>query len=61
MTPELESWAEALAIERRYGIHAPRHVAERIGALALVGDDAGVVRWRQIAGRLDLLTSGARQ
>lgn len=47
--------AEALAIERRYGVGAPRHVAERIGALAQAGDMAGVERWKAIAVRLDQL------
>ncbi|WP_200909551.1 MULTISPECIES: DUF6961 family protein [unclassified Sphingomonas] len=52
--------AEALAVERIYGAHAPRHVAERIGALALAQDVAGIARWKEIAVRLDQLTK-ARQ
>ena len=55
MTPEHERWAETLSIERQHGDRAPAFVAERIGALALVGDEAGVERFRQIAARLDEL------
>lgn len=47
--------AEALAVDRVYGDRAPLYVADRIGALALVGDVAGVARWREIAMRLDSL------
>lgn len=42
-------------VHRLYGEGACVHVAERIGALALAGDDAGVKRWREIARRLDQL------
>ncbi len=52
MTPDQERWAEALAIERLHGDRAPVWVAERIGALALAGDAAGVERFQQIAKRL---------
>lgn len=52
--------AEALAVERIYGAHAPRYVAERIGALALAQDVAGIARWKEIAVRLDQLMN-ARQ
>ena len=55
MTADHERWAEALAIERRHGDEAALFIAERIGALALAGDEAGVERLRQIAVRLDLL------
>ena len=58
MNPEQERWAEALAIEKRYGDEAPVYVAERIGALATAGDAAGVERFMQIAERLDKLRSG---
>lgn len=53
MTPDQERWAEALAVERQHGEDAPRFIAERIGALALAGDMDGVLRWREIASRLD--------
>jgi hypothetical protein len=55
MTPDQERWAEALAIEKWKGEGAPLYVAERIGALALVEDAAGVARFREIAARLDQL------
>lgn len=58
MTPDQERWAEALAIERARGQNAPRWVAERIGALALAGDHAGVERFIEIARRLELLLGG---
>lgn len=55
MTADEERWAEALVVERLYGEKAPLHVAERIGALAMAGDISGVVRWREIAARLEKL------
>lgn len=54
-----ERLAEALAIERWKGADAPVYVAERIGALALAGDLAGVERFRAIAAKLDELMRGA--
>ena len=59
LTPEQERWAEALAVQRLQGQRAHVHVAERIGALALAGDAAGVQRWRDIAARLAELTNSA--
>ena len=38
MNPDQERLAEALAVRRMYGDSAEIHVAERIGALALVGE-----------------------
>jgi hypothetical protein len=55
MNPDQERYAEALAIERLHGPDAPRWIAERIGALALAGDVAGVARFQEIAIRLDQL------
>lgn len=52
---EMERWAEALAVERRYGADAQRIIADRITALSRAGDAAGVERWRQIAEKLDTL------
>lgn len=51
-------WAEALAIEKAHGARAAVFVAERIGALAVAGDEAGVERMKQIATRLDQLLAG---
>lgn len=51
----MERLAEALAIQRAFGDKAPLFVAERIGALAVAGDVAGVDRFRAIAVQLDRL------
>jgi hypothetical protein len=48
-TEEEWRWAEALAIEKLHGADAPRWIAERLGALGLAGDGAGVERFHQIA------------
>jgi hypothetical protein len=55
LTEEQERWAEALAVERLHGPNAPIFVAERLGALALAGDVAGIGRWQEIAAKLDSL------
>lgn len=55
MTPDEERWAEALMVERQHGSSAGEHIAERVTALALAGDEAGVARWLEIAARLDAL------
>ncbi|HEX4693622.1 DUF6961 family protein [Sphingomonas sp.] len=53
--------AEALAMHKRYGDDAPIQVAERLGGLAISGDEAGVERWQQIAVALDGLMRSSRQ
>ena len=56
MTPEQHIWARALAVERQPEMRTAVFVTERIGALALQGDTAGVEMWKAIAARLnDLL------
>jgi len=55
MPDDRELWACALQVERQHGDDAPRFVAERIGALAVAGDQAGVATWKAIAWRLDQL------
>ena len=55
MTLDRERLAEALAIERLHGDSAQFYIAERIGALALADDTAGVARFREIAAALDRL------
>jgi hypothetical protein len=55
MKTDQECWAEALAIEHMHGANARRFVAERIGALALAGDAAGVQRFKKIAECLESL------
>ncbi len=59
MTADQEVWACALAIERQYTDRAATHVAERIGALVLAGDLAGVARWKRIAACLDAMQGAA--
>ena len=55
-----ERVAEALAVVRRYGADCYIHVAERIGALALAGDAAGLRRWQEIAAEIEQLEFGHR-
>lgn len=55
MDDEHLRWAEALAIEPLHGADGPRWIAERIGALAAMGDAAGVERLSEIARRYELL------
>ncbi len=53
-----ELWACALEVIRQHGEKAPVHIAERVGALALAGDVAGVETWKAIAARVDQLGRG---
>ena len=55
MNEDRARWSEALQVERTHGDSAPAFIVERIRALALAGDEAGIERWRQIAARLDQL------
>lgn len=59
LTEDEFRWAEALQIEKVHGANAPRWIAERIGSLALNGDDAGISRFVEVAARLEQLVSGA--
>jgi hypothetical protein len=61
LSADADRLAEALAIERIHGAAGPRWIAERIGALALAGDDAGVERFRAIAVAYETLLAGTRQ
>lgn len=61
MTPDEEREAEALMVWKMHSNWAPYFVADRIGALALAGDQAGVERWKQIATSLDALMRAPRQ
>ncbi len=54
-----ELWACAAQLERQHGERAPLFLAERIGALAISGDDAGVSTWKAIAARLAKLRNDA--
>ena len=55
LTQEQDRWAEASVVHRLRGVRASVFVAERIGALALAVDEAGIARWTQITARLDTL------
>ncbi|WP_174291234.1 DUF6961 family protein [Sphingomonas bacterium] len=46
-------WAEALAFEKQWGVDAPLRIAERIGVVALLGDEQGIARLKQIAACVD--------
>ena len=61
LTPDQERWAEALAIEKMHGERAPMWIAERLGALALEGNYAGIERMMEIAERLDQLRGGTKR
>jgi len=50
-----ELWAAAAAVEKAHGEGAHVFVAERIGALALAGDVAGIETWKAIAWRMEQL------
>lgn len=51
-----EIWACAVHVARTHGDAAPKFIAERIGALSLAGDNAGVQTWKAIAARFDQLS-----
>lgn len=53
--------AEALAIQKLHGGDAASWTAERIDALALAGDVAGLARLTAIATKLDELLAAARR
>ena len=55
MISDRELWACAAHVIKTHGANAPRHVAERIGALALAGDSDGVATWQAIAKRVAAL------
>lgn len=59
MSPEQLCSAEALVIELMQGDKAALFVAERIGAMALAGDTAGVTRMREIAAKLNVLMAAS--
>jgi hypothetical protein len=59
MSRERELWACATALLRQHGDQAPKIVAERVGALALEGDEGGIATWVAIATRMDQLRCDA--
>ena len=61
MEKQHEVWAEALWVEQNKGRDGPGFIAEQVTRLALLGDEAGVARWRQIAQAYDLLIAEQSQ
>ena len=59
MLTEWELWAVATQTLRQHGEQAPLFVAERIGALVLAGDSAGVATWGAIAARMAQLVNNS--
>ncbi|MDT9598643.1 DUF6961 family protein [Sphingosinicella rhizophila] len=59
MISDRELWACANEVMHQHGADAALHVAERIGALVLAGDVAGVTAWKEVARRIDALQSGS--
>lgn len=55
MASDRELWACTNEVVRQHGDRAPLFVAERIGALALAGDEAGVATWKAIAAKMDAM------
>jgi hypothetical protein len=55
MLTDWELWACANQVLLTHGEASPRHVAEQIGALAVVGDAQGIATWQEIARRLSEL------
>jgi hypothetical protein len=55
LTEERHLWACANMVLNQHAHNAARFVAERIGALALAGDQSGVATWKAIAQGMDQL------
>ena len=53
LLPDREIWACALQVLETHDRDAERFVAERLGACALAGDQAGLAVWKRIARRID--------
>lgn len=62
VTREQEIWAVALHVEKIHGEQGPAHIAEKIGRMAMLGDEKGLAFWRSVASRYAELTafSGVR-
>lgn len=62
MTEDEVMLGAAIMLLKRYGDQAPMRVAERIGELAVAGDDLGIATWKAIAARMDeILRAGPMQ
>ena len=55
MVDDRELWAVALAVLRQNPNDAPQFTAERLGALALAGDEAGINVWQEVAKRINAM------
>lgn len=56
MLSDWELWACANQVLKAQGDNAAQFVAEKIGALALGGDDEGIKAWQAIARRITELS-----
>ena len=56
MLSDWELWACANETLKQHGERAPVFVAERIGALVVAGDVAGMETWKAIAARINELS-----
>ena len=62
MTEDQVMWGAAVMLIKQHGDLAPVKVAERIGQVAMQGDDEGVVVWRAVAAHMDaILRAGSVQ
>lgn len=53
-----ELWACASTVLKTHGDKAAFHVAEQIGALAILDDEEGIRTWQEIARRIEQLQAG---
>jgi hypothetical protein len=60
MIDDWELWACANTVLAHHGEDAGAFVASRISALSAAEDEAGVVTWRLIEGKIAQLTRGER-
>lgn len=59
MITDRELWACANTLIAQHGDRVDAVIAERVAALAVAGDEAGVRTWRAIADRVDGLRCDA--
>ena len=62
MTGDEVALGAAMMLLRRHGDLAPVRVAERIGEMAIAGDQEGLLFWKRVALKMDrILRPGAVQ
>ena len=62
MTEDEVALGAAMMLLRRHGDLAPARVAERIGELAMAGDQEGLLFWKRVVLKMDrILRPGAVQ